>query len=614
MNFEGLFLGPQAENHRFFKEILNFLLDEHIHWRRNFHPEDLPSITLQDQSRPDFIASQQKVQETLYLLSSRLKQSSLPWHSPRYLAHMTSDVLMPAHLAYMLTMLYNPNNVAWDSSPVTTSLELEVGLELAGLMGFDKEQAFGHITSGGTLASIEALWMARNLKSIPMAVKQVCPELVQGLSDRDLMNLSPRRAIELVESSKDRLQEIKRLSARGRGMKPFDLGKIFAPRTRHYSLDKLADVLGIGQENLVTVDVTEDYRMDMVDLAGKMQAAVDAGCPILAVIGVLGTTEEGAVDPVHEIVALRERFEAQQGVSFYVHIDAAYGGYARSLFIGEDGAFLEREELVGLLHEKRIMGGSESYPSETIYRAFKAIGEVDSVTVDPHKLGYVPYQAGAVVFRDKRMRNVVSYFAPYVFEEEDESRSPQLLGSYILEGSKSGASAAAVWAAHQVVGLNVEGYGRIIGESIDGALRFYSRMVERKRIGAGGSVYGLEPLVKPDTNILVYAFNREGNRSLQAMNALNRVIKGKLHYTPGSLTLRYDFMVSSTTLSRQEYGDAPVGFLRRLGIGEAEWREVGEVFVLRSTLMSPYRTADFTGMDYTDLFFKCIEGLLRDIS
>ena len=43
VNFEALFLGPQAENHDFFKRLLNFLVDEHIHWRRNFHPYDLPS-------------------------------------------------------------------------------------------------------------------------------------------------------------------------------------------------------------------------------------------------------------------------------------------------------------------------------------------------------------------------------------------------------------------------------------------------------------------------------------------------------------------------------------------------------------------------------------------
>lgn len=613
MNFEGLFLGPQAENHRFFKDILSFLIDEHIHWRRNFHPEDVPSITLQDQSRRDFIASQQKVQETLFQLSSRLKQSSLPWHSPRYLGHMTADILLPAHLAYMLTMLYNPNNVAWEVSPITTSLELQVGLELAELMGFDKQQAFGHITSGGTIANIEALWMARNLKSIPKAIKQVRPDLVEGMSDRMLMNLSPQQALELLSRAEEQIEDIKRLSIRGKGVESDGIGKVVVPRTRHYSWDKMADVLGIGQDNLIAVDVTDHYRMDINDFTRKVQAAVGEGSPILAVIPVVGTTEEGAVDPVHEILAVREQFEAQ-GVSFYIHVDAAYGGYIRSLFTDREKGFLTLEDLGTSLREKHIIMDSHQYPSESVHSAFKAMSFVDSVTIDPHKLGYVPYQAGAVVFRDKRIRNAVSYFAPYVFEEKNQTQNPVLLGSFILEGSKSGAAAAAVWAAHQVVGLDMEGYGRIIGKSIDGAVKFYSRMVEQKDIHAGGKVYHMVPLVRPDTNIVVYALNRNGNRSLQLMNNLNRAIKDKLQYTPGNLTHKYDFVVSSTSLTRQEYGNAPLDFLKRLGIPEREWDEVGEVFVLRSTFMSPFTTTDFADMDCVSLFFTCIQGLLQDVS
>ena len=613
MNFEALFLGPQAENHRFFKDTLNFLLDEHIHWRRNFHPDDVPSITLQDQSQDEFIATQQKIQETLLWLSSKLKQSSLPFHSPRYLSHMTSDILMPAHLAYMITMLYNPNNVAWEGSPVTTFLELQVGLELAQLLGFDKRRAFGHITSGGTIANTEALWIARNLKSLPAVIKQVRPDLVKGISDRMLMNLSPQKTIELVAQAEGQLEEIKRLSIRGQGLKPFELGKVFVPSTRHYSWDKIADVLGIGKENLITVKVTTDYRMDVADLSKKIQATIDAGIPVLAVIGVVGTTEEGAVDPVHEIVALREQFEAK-GISFYIHIDAAYGGYARSLFLNKESEFLTRDDLIKLLNEKRIISDSYQYPPEPVYRAFRALESVDSATIDPHKLGYVPYQAGAVVFRDRRVRNIVSYFAPYVFEEGNEYQNPLLLGSYILEGSKAGAAAAAVWAAHQVVGLNSEGYGKIIGETIEGALSFYALIMERQVIKANGKVFRIVPLVKPDTNIVVYAFNRESNRSLQEMNNFNRTIKEKLYYTPGTLTHQYDFMVSSTSLFRDEYGDTPVDFLKRLGIPESEWDAVGEVFVLRSTFMSPYLTSDFTSMDYIQAFLTCIEQLLNDIS
>ena len=56
--------------------------------------------------------------------------------------------------------------------------------------------------------------------------------------------------------------------------------------------------------------------------------------------------------------------------------------------------------------------------------------EVESVTIDPHKMGYVPYAAGGIAIRLKEMRNVISYFAPYVFDRGVEA--PDMLGAYTL--------------------------------------------------------------------------------------------------------------------------------------------------------------------------------------
>jgi glutamate/tyrosine decarboxylase-like PLP-dependent enzyme len=238
---------------------------------------------------------------------------------------------------------------------------------------------------------------------------------------------------------------------------------------------------------------------------------------------------------------------------------------------------------------------------------------VDSVTIDPHKLGYMPYQAGAVVFRDKRVRNIISYFAPYVFRQEEEGKeqSPALLGSYIFEGSKAGAAAATVWASHQCVGLNLKGYGKIIGEGIEGATRFYNQICKLETIGTDRK-YVIEPLTQPDLNIIVYALNEAGNTDLEKMNALNREIKEHLSYRQGTIHA-YDFIVSSTDLSEEEYGDTPLGFLQRLGIPEEEWRRVGSVFVLRSTIMSPYLTPDYTDEDYLAKFFVKLESILETV-
>lgn len=256
-----------------------------------------------------------------------------------------------------------------------------------------------------------------------------------------------------------------------------------------------------------------------------------------------------------------------------------------------------------LLFDARPFSRQFDWPSSDVFQAFEALGQVDSVTIDPHKLGYIPYQAGAVVFRDRRVRNLISYFAPYVFDAEKDQHQPALLGSYILEGSKAGAAAAAVWTAHQVVGLDLGGYGKIIGEGILGARRFYRRICEQKAFDSAGGKVRIIPLMDPDLNIVVYAFNREGCSDLSQMNALNRKIKERLSYAPGTAIYAYDFMVSSTALERQVYGDSPKDFLRRAGITESEWERVGEVFVLRSCIMSPYLTPDFTEVDYLGELF-----------
>ena len=154
INVNALFLGPKSENYEFFKQMLNFLMDDHAEWRRYFHPEDEPIVGEAEQGEADFLATLQRTREALVELAGNLQLSSMPWFSPRYLGHMTSDTLMAANLGFMLTLLYNPNNCAFEGSPATTALEIEVGRQLAALMGYDTEKSWGHITSGGTVGQL----------------------------------------------------------------------------------------------------------------------------------------------------------------------------------------------------------------------------------------------------------------------------------------------------------------------------------------------------------------------------------------------------------------------------------------------------------------------------
>ncbi|MHA1713598.1 MAG: pyridoxal phosphate-dependent decarboxylase family protein [Candidatus Ranarchaeia archaeon] len=635
VNFEALFLGPQGENHGFFKELLSFMVDEHIHWRRNFHPYDKPSVTLWDQQLPDFKETIQEIQNKLLELSAKLKTSSMPWHSPRYLGHMTSDIMIPAVLGYITTMLYNPNNVAWEASPATTKLEIEVGQDFAKLMGYDPELSWGHITSGGHVANYEALWVARNLKSVPIALKNMGSKLIKTSDSWKLLNFSTTQVLDVldkeIESIKrgtknPKVQEKRELafwkklwgeSARGKGLREFNMGKVIVPRTKHYSFNKVADVLGLGQNNFIFIKVKNNYTMDIDDLKNNINNLISNKVPILAVVAVVGTTEEGAVDEIDKIVELREHYQKKKAVSFYIHVDAAYGGYARTIFLDGSNKFSDHDSLKKRLNKNGIIDYDIKWPSDRVYRAYQVLSDVDSVTIDPHKMGYVPYQSGGVVFKDKRVRDVISHFAPYVFKQEEWRNAPNLLGSFILEGSKAGAAAASVWMAHQCVPLNVNGYGKLIGESVEGAFLLYNALLKRKTFevskGKKKIKVKVAPLTEPDLNIVVYAFNPEGNTSLKKMNKFNERMK-KEHFSYPKDTIRpileKDFIISDTELSAEEYGDVPKEFVLRLGIPESEWKKVGKVFVLRSCVMTPYLTLDYTKEDYVGKFINTLKEKL----
>jgi tyrosine decarboxylase len=605
INVEALFLGPKSENREFFKEMLNFMMDEHIHWRRDFHPEDKPAITVNEQQGKDYLDTLERTEEALLELTNKLKVSSMPWFSPRYLGHMNSDTLMAANLGYMATMLYNPNNVAFEGSPATGPLEIEVGNQLAKMLSYNPQKSWGHITCDGTIANYESIWVARNLKSIPLAVKEVEPKLVGNMSDWQLLNLSPSRILDLVDKTKasgifDRVRE---RSVRGVGMQNELLGKLLVPQSKHYSWTKAADVLGIGNNNLIDIQVDENFRMDMQHLKNTIDKLVRERTPILAVVAVVGTTEEGAVDEVHEIVKLRQKYQ-KQGVSFYIHVDAAYGGYARTVFLDEKGEFMSADNLKEALHKLNILHKETDWPVREVYQAYKAMPEADSITTDPHKMGYIPYAAGAVVFKDRRVLDLVSYFAAYI--EEKGASDVELLGSYILEGSKAGAAASAVWVAHQVVPLNITGYGAIIGRSIEGASRFYNSLVAEKQFEIAGRRFKVEPLTKPDFNIVDFSFNEIGNTNLELMNNFNQRIYELCSYHDGPVYAD-DWITSKTDLSVSNYGDAPKAFAATLGISEKEWNRVQDIYVLRSCVLTPFLVKHTTYQEYWSSFMKTMK-------
>ncbi|KAN0127422.1 Pyridoxal phosphate-dependent transferase [Lactarius tabidus] len=498
------FLGPKAENADYFMMSVDTILNDVIQCRRNFAPEDEDFVDAEAISSSAFKKSMSKLRTTLTLLSRLLPQHCVPFYSPRYMAHMVADVSMPATLGYLMGLMYNPNNVGAEGGPITHVIEHDVGQQLCNMLGFHTQlpggkprhgpTAWGHITCDGSVANLESMWVARNLKFYPLALKRavdnepflahiatqfrirLCTGKEKIFADCDcweLLNLAPDEVVSLTTRisetfgfSTPALQAVlNKYLIQTTGKE--DLQKYFGiekppqylcPKTTHYSWPKGAAITGIGSTNMIRIPVDEQARIDCEALDTLLAECVRHRQAVYAIVVIMGTTEHGSVDPLSKILALRQKYQ-RRGLSFLIHADAAWGGYFRSMLVPNPG-----------------LTGNESHLDDpTLFVNTHTVNELDhlrhadSVTLDPHKSGYTPYPAGALCYQDGRLRYMVTWNSP-VIGFEDESMK---MGVYGIEGSKPGAAPVAAWLGHEVIGLHSGGFGYLLGQSVLASTKMY---------------------------------------------------------------------------------------------------------------------------------------------
>lgn len=626
---DACFLGPYGENDSLLEKLVLEFLRDHVHWRRNFHPEDPPAIPTAATHHPAYQAFEARMRRELHQLSAALKQS-VPFHSPRYIGHMASDLLLPGLAAQMLTLPYNPNNVSGDAAPVTMQLEIQVGLQLARMLGFPADPAqpacaMGHLTSGGTTANYQALRLALARKAFPVALRSAgvpLPDLPDddwqafNLSTTDdlALYLQWQRWLEALApaerqywSARVDQQRIEHLGQVGFFARHPELQapKVLAPITAHYSWSKGLKLLGLGRQHLELV-ATSGMRLDAGAFEETVERCLRERQPILMAVAVLGSTEYGTIDPLDAMLATRDRAQAQ-GFGFSVHVDAAWGGYLATLFRNEDGSLRGREE---------VHAGYRHFPSAPVHAAFAALAGVDSVTIDPHKLGYLPYGAGAFVCRDHRVMDLLAECADYVFNAAgggDYHERHRQLGQLVLEGSKSGAAAAAVYVTHRVLPLDHRHFGLLPRQTVLAAEAFLEGAQRFARQVADVAVATVP--IAPDSNLVCLALNPAGNRDLAQANAFMRQLHDELRCDPRQPLQVKQFFASMTTLQRTLLGEAQMRrALEDLGIDPDSMHDGADgdrLVILRHTLMNPYLIDTENGISYIDLYFDHLARRLR---
>jgi tyrosine decarboxylase/aspartate 1-decarboxylase len=327
---------------------------------------------------PEFdarVPGAERIGEVLKLTAERL-QNNYPYFHPLYAGQMLKPPHPVARLAYALAMHINPNNHALDGGRATSAMEKEAVREIAAMFAW--QSCLGHLCGGGTMANLEALWVAGQLRP----------------------------------------------------------GKtILASEQAHYTHKRVSGVL---QLPCAAVACDARGRMDLNVLQQRLERG-DVG----TVVTTMGTTATGSVDPLPEILRLREKY------GFRVHADAAYGGYF-ALANNLDAAGLE---------------------------AFARIAEVDSIVIDPHKHGLQPYGCGCVLFRDPSVGQLYKHDSPYTYFSSTELH----LGEISLECSRPGAAAAALWATQKLLPLVKDGeFALSVSRSRDAALALY-RLAEQSK-------------------------------------------------------------------------------------------------------------------------------------
>src|SRR3954451_910808 len=312
-----------------------------------------------------------RLAEILNATAERL-HDNYPYFHPLYAGQMLKPPHPVARLAYALAVFINPNNHALDGGRGTSAMEKEAVAEIAGMFGW--REVLGHLCGGGTMANLEALWIAGQLQ--------------------------PGK-------------------------------KILASEQAHYTHQRISSVLTLDFESIPTDSLG---RMDVGALA-KRAARGDVG----TVVATMGTTATGSVDPLPQILALREKH------GFRVHADAAYGGYFT------------------------LASNLAAHAAS----ACAKISEVDSIVIDPHKHGLQPYGCGCVLFRDPNVGRLYKHDSPYTYFSSAELH----LGEISLECSRPGAAAAALWATQRLLPLQRGGeFAQGLERGREAALALYSKL------------------------------------------------------------------------------------------------------------------------------------------
>jgi aromatic-L-amino-acid/L-tryptophan decarboxylase len=351
---------------------------EHIEKSRVFpavEPQFLTSLF--DESLPE---SSSPAEQVLNEVQEKLLPYCTNVGHPGYMGLITPSPNPIGVLADFICSALNQNIGAYSIGPAGVAIERRTIRWLTQLAGYGQE-AGGNLTSGGMMANFIGLKLARDWASGDRAQQD-------GISER---------------------------------------WAVYTSEERHVSVDKAVDAIGLGRTALRALPTDAEFRVRLDALEAAIEEDRKRGVRPMCIVGIFGTTNTGAVDPIRELRAIADR------ESMWLHADAAYGG----------GMLLSNEQPL----------------------RDRGLELADSVTIDPHKWFYAPLDAGALLVKDE-MRLTASFgMKPsYLTDEMDQAKERYQYYVHGFEQSRRFRSLK-VW-------MSFKRYGaRQIGEWVDNNVR-----------------------------------------------------------------------------------------------------------------------------------------------
>lgn len=336
----------------------------------------------------------------------RTLQGMFIWGHPRSQINVVPNPTIASIIGYLLPLIYNPNLVSEESSRLFAEAEVRVAAMLADLVSYEPEKARGLFTFGGT---------GTLLYGVKVGLEKACPGAGRSGLREDAV--------------------------------------IIASDQSHYGCWTVASWLGIGQDNVLRVPTNLDNSIDLEALEALLGDSIRSGRKIAAIVATMGSTDAFGIDDLQAIIAIRDRLAAEFKLSYrpHVHADAVIG-WAWSVF--NDYSFLDNS--LGFR-------GRTVRALAAAHHRMQHLKLADSVGVDFHKTGYVPYISSLVLFANgedlgliARQRNSM----PYLFQSGDHHP-----GMVTLETSRAAGGVMAAMA--NLLLLGKEGYRALLGHAVE---------------------------------------------------------------------------------------------------------------------------------------------------